>query len=146
MSGITDVVGALAMSYLDRTLKSGKSVTIPSLGITIEGDNVSELALWQIIQKRWEPDSPVWRGLDSIPIETARNEIMDLCDAIVAATQRAEAAEAQAMELRLALGATVERANRLAIWADRFGADQWRRGNAGKEPQEFDEWQKETQP
>jgi MFS family permease len=28
--------------------------------------------------------------------------------------------------------------------ADRYGADQWRRGNAGQDPQEFDEWQKEV--
>ena len=27
-----------------------------------------------------------------------------------------------------------------------YGADQWRRGNAGKEPQEFEEWQREAQP
>jgi len=27
--------------------------------------------------------------------------------------------------------------------ADRYGADQWRKGNAGKEPQEFDEWRRE---
>lgn len=27
---------------------------------------------------------------------------------------------------------------------DRYGADQWRRGNAGKDPQEFDEWCKEN--
>lgn len=26
---------------------------------------------------------------------------------------------------------------------ERYGADQWRRGNAGKEPQEFEEWQRE---
>ena len=26
---------------------------------------------------------------------------------------------------------------------ERYGADQWRRGNAGKEPQEFDEWRRE---
>lgn len=26
---------------------------------------------------------------------------------------------------------------------DRYGADQWRRGNAGKEPQEFEEWRLE---
>lgn len=42
--------------------------------------------------------------------------------------QRAEAAEAQ-----------------LAL-VERYGADQWRRGNAGREPQEFGEWQHEVQP
>ena len=26
---------------------------------------------------------------------------------------------------------------------DRYGADQWRRGNAGKDPQEFEEWRRE---
>ena len=79
-------------------------------------------------------------------IQLCEQQLRDLRAQLATAIARAEAAEAQAMELRLALGATVERANRLAIWADRFGADQWRRGNAGKEPQEFDEWQKETQP
>ena len=29
---------------------------------------------------------------------------------------------------------------------ERYGADQWRRGNAGKDPQEFAEWRKEAQP
>ncbi len=71
---------------------------------------------------------------------------VDLAKQLTAMRQRAEAAEAKLLELRLALGAAVERANRLAIWADRYGADQWRRGNAGQEPQEFDEWQKEAQP
>lgn len=60
--------------------------------------------------------------------------------------KRAEAAEAAALQLRLDLGSAVERSNRLAIWTDRYGADQWRRGNAGKDPQGFSEWQKEAQP
>ena len=59
---------------------------------------------------------------------------------------RAETAEAAALQLRLDLGSAVERSNRLAIWTDRYGADQWRRGNAGKDPQGFSEWQKEAQP
>lgn len=29
---------------------------------------------------------------------------------------------------------------------DRYGADQWRNGNAGREPQEFSEWRQEAQP
>jgi hypothetical protein len=29
---------------------------------------------------------------------------------------------------------------------ERYGADQWRRGNAGKDPQEFEEWRREVQP
>ena len=32
----------------------------------------------------------------------------------------------------------------LRAQADRYGADQWRRGNAGQEPQEFSEWQRES--
>jgi hypothetical protein len=28
---------------------------------------------------------------------------------------------------------------------ERYGADQWRRGNAGREPQEFAEWRREVQ-
>ena len=55
-------------------------------------------------------------------------QIQELRDRLTAVTARAEAAETT-----------------LAL-ADRYGADQWRRGNAGKEPQEFSEWQKEAQP
>jgi len=29
------------------------------------------------------------------------------------------------------------------VLANRYGADQWRRGNAGKDPQEFEEWRRE---
>lgn len=38
--------------------------------------------------------------------------------------------ERQAAEAKLAL-------------VDRYGADQWRHGNAGRDPQEFDEWQRQ---
>lgn len=38
MSDVTETVGALAMSYIDRTLRSGKNVEIPSLEIVIKGD------------------------------------------------------------------------------------------------------------
>lgn len=55
-------------------------------------------------------------------------QIQELRDRLTAVTARAEAAETT-----------------LAL-ADRYGADQWRRGNAGKDPQEFAEWQKEAQP
>ena len=72
--------------------------------------------------------------------------VRELTAQLAAVTARAEKAEAKLLELRLALGAAVERANRLAIWADRYGADQWRRGNAGQEPQDVDEWPKEAQP
>ena len=41
--------------------------------------------------------------------------------------QRAEAAEAA-----------------LAL-VERYGADQWRRGNAGHDPQEFDEWRRDLE-
>ena len=40
---------------------------------------------------------------------------------------------------------TAERDALLAL-VERYGADQWRRGNAGKDPQEFAEWRKEAQP
>lgn len=32
------------------------------------------------------------------------------------------------------------------VLANSYGADQWRRGNAGKDPQEFAEWRKEAMP
>ena len=65
--------------------------------------------------------------------------------------QRAEAAESA---LRLASKAPNKGSTAvtvlLDVWAehytsiDRYGADQWRRGNAGQEPQEFDEWQRDV--
>ena len=45
-----------------------------------------------------------------------------------------------------AVTARAEAAETTLALADRYGADQWRRGNAGKDPQEFAEWQKEAQP
>lgn len=30
------------------------------------------------------------------------------------------------------------------VLANRYGADQWRRGNAGKDPQDFEEWRREA--
>ena len=49
-------------------------------------------------------------------------------------------------QLRQQLAAvTAERdalAAQLAL-SERYGADQWRRGNAGQEPQEFEEWKRE---
>ena len=56
--------------------------------------------------------------------ETQRRRIDDLLAKLAAANARAEAAEAQ-----------------LAL-VERYGADQWRRGNSGKEPQELHEWQR----
>lgn len=77
--------------------------------------------------------------------------------------QRAEAAEATLAERTLvveqlqmalhvkhtelvAMTARAEAAEATLALADRYGADQWRRGNAGKDPQGFSEWQKEAQP
>ena len=68
-----------------------------------------------------------------------------------AAIKRAEAAVSA---LRLATGSkgsttvimsleVYEMMLDLQSQVDRYGADQWRRGNAGKEPQEFDEWRRE---
>jgi hypothetical protein len=55
---------------------------------------VTTIQAWESVRQRWQPDSHVWDGVESIPIETARNEILDLCDGIDAMRQRAEAAEA----------------------------------------------------
>ena len=33
--------------------------------------------------------------------------------------------------------------DQLRLQVERYGANQWRRGNAGQEPQEFSEWQRE---
>ena len=37
---------------------------------------------------------------------------------------------------------TADRDAQLAL-VERFGADQWRNGNAGRDPQEFEEWRRE---
>lgn len=55
---------------------------------------MSELQAWDFVRRRWQPESHVWDGFDSIPIETARNEVLDLCDGIDYWRKRAEAAEA----------------------------------------------------
>ena len=47
-----------------------------------------------------------------------------------------------ARQLRLALDDAPE--VKLTL-VERYGADQWRRGNAGKEPQEFNEWQRDLE-
>lgn len=46
-------------------------------------------------------------------------------------------------EVQAQLAAATERADDVEVLAERFGADQWRNGNAGKDPQEFDEWRQE---
>lgn len=56
-------------------------------------------------------------------MEKAAQHDLGMEEAAERERQRAEAAEAQ-----------------LAL-VERYGADQWRRGNTGKEPQEFGEWQ-----
>ena len=78
MNDVTDAVGALAMSYIDRTLRSGQPVTIPSLGIVIEGDNVSNKH-----DGEYTFDDPWITGL-----------VRDLLAQQAAATKRAEDAEA----------------------------------------------------
>lgn len=55
---------------------------------------MSELQPWFFVRQRWQPESHVWDGFASIPIETARNEILDLCDGIDHWRKRVEAAEA----------------------------------------------------
>jgi hypothetical protein len=35
---VSQTVSALAIAIIDRTLRSGKSISIPSLGIVIKGD------------------------------------------------------------------------------------------------------------
>jgi hypothetical protein len=52
---VSETVGALALSYLEQTLKSGKSVSIPSLGIIIEGDKSASETLaaqTQVVDKK----------------------------------------------------------------------------------------------
>jgi len=87
--------------------------------------------------------------------EAAERKLNDVLPQYVAqmadAIKRAEAAESA---LRLATHSTgsttvlmtLDKYTDLLAAIDRYGADQWRRGNAGKDPQEFDEWQKEAQP
>lgn len=60
--------------------------------------------------------------------------------------QRAEAAELELSHLRPEWQAMQQERDAAVALTNRYGADQWRRGNAGQEPQEFAEWQKEAQP
>ncbi len=50
MSEVTDTVDALAMAYIDRTLRGGKDVIIPSLGIVIKGDKMGNFKVGQTAQ------------------------------------------------------------------------------------------------
>lgn len=61
-----------------------------------------------------------------------RTRIEGLQTNVNAAVERAKAAEQQ-----------LSLANSLV---ERYGVDQWRRGNGGQDPQEFEEWQQEAQP
>lgn len=112
---------------------------------------------------------------DLTPEEQARYENREkLLEQLAAATQRmqeanqyalsmeatanAERTRAEAAEQALALATnstpgkptivmmTLDKWTLHLAEVEHFGADQWRNGNAGKDPQEFAEWQKETQP
>lgn len=89
----------------------------------------------------------MWTGDPPYQGKTAADQVQMLA-------ARAEAAESA---LRLATGSkgsttvvmsleVYEKMLDLRALVERYGADQWRRGSAGKDPQEFDEWQKEAQP
>jgi len=56
--------------------------------------------------------------------------------------ERREATDQWTIQLRE--GQIRELRAQLAL-VERYGADQWRRGNAGREPQEFAEWRREVQ-
>ena len=80
-------------------------------------------------------------------------QIQELRDRLTAVTAERDERSLVAEQLSMALHlrdtqlatVTVER-DALRALVDRYGADQWRRGNAGKDPQEFAEWRKEAQP
>ncbi len=61
---------------------------------------------------------------------------------IIDASRRVEEAERKLNEL---MPQYVAQVAELLAKVERYGADQWRRGNAGKEPQEFDEWKREQE-
>jgi len=80
-------------------------------------------------------------------------QIQELRDRLTAVTAERDERSLVAEQLSMALHlrdtqlatVTVER-DALRALVERYGADQWRRGNAGKDPQEFAEWRKEAQP
>jgi hypothetical protein len=76
---------------------------------------VSTIQAWESVRQRWQPDSHVWDGVESIPIETARNEVLDLCDGIDAMRQRAEAAEAECNRLRAQITEPVKESDDLEL-------------------------------
>jgi hypothetical protein len=118
-------------------------------------------------RKNWIDDHfpTVGRALDNLDsayaayVSDVYRELTDVYRELTAATQRAEAAEAAnarcrednillcnsrnaaAEEWRV----RAEAAEAKLTLVERYGADQWRRGNAGKEPQEFNEWQRDLE-
>lgn len=110
---VSDAVGALAMAFLDRTLKSSKSVTIPSLGIVIEGDDVSDNyiteAQLQTIERMMMRHT--WQDVTTLKNEELAamiGAIRGLRTLLTAMTARAEAAEAKLLALQVDRSKTVK--------------------------------------
>ncbi len=72
----------------------------------------------------------------TVPDEKTAKELVDLRAQLATVTADRDATMAANVTLN------ADR-RRLLEDIERYGADQWRRGNAGKDPQEFDEWQRE---
>ena len=67
-------------------------------------------------------------------------------NAVAARTAERDALALELSHLRPEWRTVCAERDALRAQADRYGADQWRRGNAGQEPQEFSEWQRKVQP
>ena len=97
---------------------------------TVElADENTELRVDQLIQRAEAAEELAASYAETNTVQRRRMEKLQAH--VNAATQRTKAAEAQLAATRTAI--------------ERYGADQWRRGNAGKDPQEFEEWQREQQ-
>ena len=67
-------------------------------------------------------------------------------NAVAARTAERDALALELSHLRPEWRTVCAERDALRAQADRYGVDQWRRGNAGQEPQEFSEWQRKVQP
>jgi len=90
------------------------------LGIEFGDYAAVELANWLLPTMRPALDKALE---DGIALNRIADELVAERDSL---RQRAEAAEAK------------------LAFVGRYGADQWRRGNAGQEPQDFEEWRRES--
>ena len=71
-------------------------------------------------------------------------QLQEMRDRLAAVTAELAERSLVAEQLSMALHVRDTQLAALRALIEHYGADQWRRGNAGKEPQEFEEWRREA--